>query len=315
MDLPNEILWMIINEIEQSDDIEDDDKMAALASCRLASHELSSLATPLFFSSMWLGSYDDTVAASTEQATKLDQILTNSNIAAWVKKFTLNLHHVSRQDSKTINLIPTILHRLPHIRTFSLQHANEILDPRSNDLMSAIQVICRSPNLTRLHLGHIRYFPFPIIIECTNLRLLHLSFVLFRVNPIYFALLPARINSIFQMDDVNPMDDTSSPQLLSLKCLIIDAWGLYSLGSRLSDDMRSANYFPQIKSLQVATPINGEVGFEYAWQIILLASQTLTRLYLRENPGARFILTFASKAIVLIKNPASLTASIENCPI
>ena len=105
---------------------------------------------------------------------------------------------------------------------------------------------------------------------------------------------------MFQIDDVNPMDDASSPQLLCLNSLIIDRWSLDSLGSHLSGDMSSANYFPQIKNLRVTTTIDGEVGFKYIWQIMLLAAQTLTNLYLYEKRCACFILTFASKAMVLI---------------
>lgn len=96
---------------------------------------------------------------------------------------------------------------------------------------------------------------------------------------------------MFQKDDMNPMDDTSSPQLLCLDSLDIDMSSLYSLGSHLSGDMSSANYFPQIKNLQVTTTIDGQVGFKYAWQIMLLASQTLTKLYLYEiGSSACFIL-------------------------
>ena len=188
MDLPNDILWIIINRITQSD-TEHDDRMAALASCRLASHELSSLATPLFFSSIRLGRYNDTVATSTKRAKKLDQMLTNSsNIAAWVKELALCLLYLSRQDSITINLIATILHRLPHIRTFTLEGGDKIFRPRSNDLMSAIQAICRSPYLTRLNLYRFGYFPVAIIAGCPNLRFLRLeSCALLRVNAIFFS--------------------------------------------------------------------------------------------------------------------------------
>ena len=103
---------------------------------------------------------------------------------------------------------------------------------------------------------------------------------------------------MFQMDDVNPMDDTSSPQLLCLDSLGIDRQGLYSLGSCLSGDMSSANYFSQIKNLRVITTLDGKVSFKYAWQIMLLASQTLTKLYLYETGSACF--TFGSKAMVFI---------------
>jgi hypothetical protein len=51
--LPNELLSIIINKLAA--DTEDNDiAPAALASCRLASHVLCSLATPLLFSSIEL---------------------------------------------------------------------------------------------------------------------------------------------------------------------------------------------------------------------------------------------------------------------
>jgi hypothetical protein len=64
--LPNEILAIIINEL--ASDIEDNEieTLAALACCRLVSHVLCSLATPLLFSSVrltesltWLQSYSN----------------------------------------------------------------------------------------------------------------------------------------------------------------------------------------------------------------------------------------------------------------
>ena len=92
---PNEILEIIINElaldikdIDNEDIDNDNDKiLAALASCRLASHVLCSLATPLFFSSISLtddfgGSSEEYRSLFVERATKLNDFLASRNIAA-----------------------------------------------------------------------------------------------------------------------------------------------------------------------------------------------------------------------------------------
>ena len=117
--LPIDILATIINELasdtedndevasdtEDNDEVtEDNDKtLATLAACRLASHTLCSLATPLFFSSIQLTDSVESSLASNEERLKADRLLSNraknlnqilsrDDIADSVKTLTLHCH-------------------------------------------------------------------------------------------------------------------------------------------------------------------------------------------------------------------------------
>ena len=172
-DLPNEILAIIINELASDEDNE------SLASCRLASHVLCSIATPLFFSSIELTNYtarktrDDGLLV--KRAARLNEILTIQNIAASVYTLTLCCYHSYQalEDSTCAGLMSTILHRLPHIRIFTLE-SHQYFSAFPEELASAIRALCRSPNLTTLYLHYIRGFPFTAITGCPNLRCLRL---------------------------------------------------------------------------------------------------------------------------------------------
>ena len=194
--LPNEILEIIIRELAS-----DDEDNKSLASCRLASYVLCSLATPVFFSSIRLT--DTTGDGVTEdsnlfvkRATKLNEILTNYNIAASVHALTLCCHHRTLKDF-TSGIMSAILHRLPHIRSFSLE-ARLVFYFFSfpEDFASAIRALCRSPSLTTLSLDSIQDFPFTAITGCPNLQHLRLWQVrYFGVNFVLPALF--RNNSLY----------------------------------------------------------------------------------------------------------------------
>ena len=111
--LPNEILAIIINELTVDNEDKDVDKdkilLAALASCRLASHVLCSLATPLFFSSILLtDAYDHDYGISercsllVKRATKLNDILATRSIAASIHSLTVSLHYHDQFSNKLI---------------------------------------------------------------------------------------------------------------------------------------------------------------------------------------------------------------------
>jgi hypothetical protein len=159
LDLPNETLAIILNELA-SDDEHNDTTLQALASCRLASHVLCALATPLFFSSIRLTDYtgrkkqDDSILV--KRATKLNNILTVQNIAASVHALTLCFDHQTLEDSTSVTLISTVFHSLPHIRKFALT-AHYYCDFSSfpEEFTLAIRALCRSPNLSTLYLHHI----------------------------------------------------------------------------------------------------------------------------------------------------------------
>jgi hypothetical protein len=105
--LPNELLSVIINELASDTDIR---TLAALASCRLASYVLCSLATPFLFSSIELG--PEVNRSLKERVTKLNELLTIHDIAASVHTLTLRCEKADLVDG---TLIPEILHRLPCI--------------------------------------------------------------------------------------------------------------------------------------------------------------------------------------------------------
>ena len=179
--LPNELLSVIINELTDK---------RTLASCRLASHVLCSLATPLSFSSISL----ELVARSPWQnllfqnrTTKLKQLLTLSNdIAASIHTFKLTLNCENEDIIAYGTLISEILHRLPHIRNFTLnsEHCTEF-SSIPEDFLSMIQALCRSPNLTTLDISGIQDFPITVITACPNLRCLRLLWVSLCVNTIF----------------------------------------------------------------------------------------------------------------------------------
>jgi hypothetical protein len=194
--LPNEILAIILNEVA-SDDKDKDKTLEALASCRLVSHVLCSLATSLFFSSIQLtdATANDEARVNynlfVKRATRLSEILTIQNIADSVHTLMLCCHFHTLQDSTSGTLISAILYRLPHIRSFSLEARDHCSDFSlfPEDFASAIRALCRSPSLTTLSLDCIKRFPFAAITECPNLRCLHLWCIIdLDVNLIFSAL-------------------------------------------------------------------------------------------------------------------------------
>jgi hypothetical protein len=171
--LPNEILAIILHELAS----DNDDTLAALASCRLASHVLCSLATHFLFSSIRLtdafttGNKGQDCSVLVERAMKLNKILTIYNIASSVHTLTLCCGQRTLENSISATLMSTILLRLPRIHTFALK-SDSYFSSIPEDFASAIQALCQSPNLTSLNLDSIKGFPFEII--TSNLRRLRL---------------------------------------------------------------------------------------------------------------------------------------------
>ena len=276
--LPNELLSIIINKLAA--DTEDNDiALAALASCRLASHVLCSLATPLFFSSIELiEGLDphDGVVAFNDRVTKLNQLLaqTTYDIAASVHTFTLRFGQVNG------TLISEILHRLPHVKHFTLECEEY---PFTEDFSSAIEALCRSPYLTTLTFEGVENLPITLVTACHNLRCLRLLYIDFCVNSI-FSVFSVIANPIFQFYDMDPMDETSSTQPFYLDSLEIDRYSLCSLGAVSRQSF--ANHFSQIKNLQLKNITLK--ALKLGWDIMLLASQSLTTLDLSWDSTCKF---------------------------
>ena len=181
--LPNELLLAIITELgaEYND--------TALASCRLASHVLCSLATPLLFSSLklsdaWVFCYDP-AASFLDRGIKLIKLLSIHNIATLVHTFTLHCGQAIVHNSNARLLFSEILYRLQHIRDLAFKFRwttrNVPFSSFPSDISSAIEALCKSPNLTTLDLSNILYFPLRFIAACPNLRCLRLTDVCFEV--------------------------------------------------------------------------------------------------------------------------------------
>ena len=286
IDLPNEILSIIINELAPSDT--ENNHLETLAACRLASHTIYSLATPLFFSSIQLtesgaSCKNDRIAAFEKRAVELNHLLTNNDIAASVQSFMLSCDAVRLEDSLSSGIIMEILHHLPHIQNFALEvSGNEYLwSPIqffsiAEDLSLAIRALFNSPNLTRMDLCNIFDFPRTLITAFPNLeylRLRNIEFETFDVNSV-FSIPPAIINPIFQYDNV---DNTSNWEGSYLNSLEIDEASLISLGACLGDSehMSFPEYFSRLKNLHHE---NEDMMLNYAWDFVLQTSQTLTSL-------------------------------------
>ena len=190
--LPNELFSIIISELA-SDTENISRTRASLASCRLASHVLCSLTTPLFFSSIELKenvrvNSNNNLVAFLERARNLYQLLSIHDVAASVHTFTLCCGQYVLGYAIIGTLISTIFYRLPHIRNFTFKNTVERCSlsfssiPR--DLSSAIQALCKSPNLTMLDLNSINSFPITAITASPNLRCLRLSHTKLYVNSI-----------------------------------------------------------------------------------------------------------------------------------
>ena len=196
--LPTEILAIIINELPS----DEERKLAALASCRLASHVLCSLATPLFFSSIHLNVYGpiervDVIAAFKKRADKLDKILNIHDIAALVQTFTLKCCKENLKNETNDSRVFEILDRLPRLQKFRLdiQWGFSSITGR---VESAIQALCRSPNLTTLDLCSVRGFPMAAIIASPSLRCLRLRYTSLFVNLYFFLYFPQQLfNAIY----------------------------------------------------------------------------------------------------------------------
>ena len=190
--LPNEIIAIIINQLQER-------KLAALASCRLASHLLCSLATPLFFSSIHLKVYQvqraDLIAIFHERADKLDQILNIHDIAASVQTFTLKCCKENLENETNGSRIFEILHRLPRLQNFCLEISGYFLEFSSitGRVASAIEALCKSPNLTTLDLCNVRDFPIAAIIASPSLRSLRLRHTSLFVNLHFFLYFPQQL--------------------------------------------------------------------------------------------------------------------------
>ena len=174
--LPNELLSIIIDELASDSAYGTEE---ALASCRLASHVLCSLATAYFLPSLEL---TELYCGSPERARRLIQLLSNHDVAASVHTLTLRCSQELLENSQIGTLICKIVHCLPHIRNVTFDsdsyYDQSVLIP--TNVCSAIQA-CTSPNLTTLDLSCIASFPITFITACPNLRSLRLKSVEFNV--------------------------------------------------------------------------------------------------------------------------------------
>ena len=290
--LPNEILAIIINELALDNLNEDDVKdsfgrilslkgkiLAALASCRLASHVLCSLATPLLFSSILLTDADNYGSSGgyslfLKRATSLNDILATGNIAASIHSLTVHIFHYYNdgilQNSSIGAIMSAILHRLPHIQKFSLNATYTSFRSLAMNFAAAIEALCRSPNLTTLYLDCILHFPFTTIRTSPNLRCLRLCHSDLAVNLNFSVLSATTYFYLFQFDNVN-----SSSHLLQLESLEVDSEivGMYK-------DVSIANCFSHLENLQLKNLYYHTPCFSHGWDIMLLASQTLKKLEL-----------------------------------
>lgn len=159
--LANELLSIIFNNLALPDTSGNDKSLAA---CRLASHVLCSLATPLLFLSIYLSDFvarcnSDGIPAIERQAVELNQILANNNnIVPSVRTLTLSYSKGTLEDSKFDSIATEILHRLPHIQKFAWEAS------RTDDHGKVLQLqrILHQPfkNLCSLQIS--KYFIFTI---------------------------------------------------------------------------------------------------------------------------------------------------------
>ena len=203
--LPMEILTTIINEL--ASDTEDNYRaLAALAACRLACYALCSLTTPLFFSSIHLTDSVGPMANDrkrlkgskllSKRAKKLNDILRIDDIANLVKTLTLRCDTLNLASRPNAVLISKILHhRLPHIQMFAFKadfvYEGVSLSCRMDmpkRFVSGIQALCKSPNLTTLHVHNVYHFPITAIIACPNLQRLRLWHAAPDVNLFFFLV-------------------------------------------------------------------------------------------------------------------------------
>ena len=279
--LPNELLSIIINELAS-----DSDKrtLATLASCRLASHVLCSLATPFFFSSIeltgglgpWLSRRQD----FENQATKLNQLLTQTtyDIAASIRTLTLRCNGVTLKNSINATLTSEILRRLPHIRNFTLESDFSSI---TKNFSSAIHALCR-PNLTTLDIFGMLQFPITFITACPNLRCLRVEAIEFCVNSI-FSVLSVIANPRLQFDNTNPTDE-----IFYLDSLEIDNSSIDSLDYVIFHNQSFAKYFSRIKNFRLKDLSDEDDVLSVPWDIILLASQSLTTLDISWDKERKF---------------------------
>jgi hypothetical protein len=189
--LPNEILTIIVEELALQD-TEDTPVVEDLTSCRLASHLLCSLATPLLFSSIELQHdyrFSDVKQNFIDRATSLNQILANNNfIATSVQNLMLEHDRPTFQDSITSALIANIIHRLTHVQDFTLGcvgTGSDYFTEFPADVRAAIQALCRSPNLRALAFLNIDHVPVTLFTTGPNLRRLRFRWIGSLVNSIF----------------------------------------------------------------------------------------------------------------------------------
>ena len=289
---PNEIIAIIINELAfdiGNDNDNDNDKiLAALASCRLASHVLCSFATPLLFQSILLTDvhygFSWRCSLFVKRVTNLNDILATRNIAASIHTLTLNCTNQTLEDSSSGAIMSAILPRLPHIQKFSFRAIYSVsFRSLPMDFAAAIQGLCRSPNLTTLYLDGIQHFPFTTIMTSPNLRCLHLWQSGLAVNLIFFSSFLRQFTLLFQFDNINSRDEILSSHLLHLESLEVDWEDIDTLGSRISKDVSIAKCFSRLKNLQLKNLFRHASCLSNGWDVMLLALQTLNKLELTVN--------------------------------
>jgi hypothetical protein len=135
------------------------------------------------------------IANFQERADKLDQILNIHDIAALVQTFTLKCCKESLENETNGSRVFEILHRLPRLQKFCLDSSGDFFEFSSitGRVASAIEALCRSPNLTTLDLCNVRHFPVAAIIACPSLRCLRLRDTSLFVTLHFFLYFPQQL--------------------------------------------------------------------------------------------------------------------------
>jgi hypothetical protein len=201
-----------------------------------------------------------------KRAKNLNDILSIDDIADSVKTLTLRCHTQNLASPPNVVLISKILHCFPHIQMFALEAVDTdsegaILSCRDMPkyFVSAIQSLCKTPNLTTLHVHNVNAFPITAIAACPNLQRLRLWHAEFDVNLFFFLVhsqpLTLHSSSTAQIQLTRHQGCSSSTWIhwrlimrpyIIVNQTILDHWQIFfARGSRIS---RSSIYFTTMRS-------------------------------------------------------------------